>query len=42
MFRDPQDYVGHYCPICGRETFGEEDELCPKCKDRMTDDEDYE
>ena len=34
---DPQDCLGKFCPICGREHFNE-GEFCSKCLDRMTND----
>lgn len=38
LFTDPQIGVGHYCANCLREMFGN-NELCPKCLDRLDDDE---
>ncbi len=35
---DPQTAKGHYCASCRCECFGE-NELCPKCLDRLDDEE---
>jgi hypothetical protein len=40
-FDPPHEDLGKFCPICGREHFNE-GELCTRCKDRYTDDEEGE
>ena len=36
LWIDPEEGIGKFCAICGREHFNE-GEFCTRCMDRMTD-----